>query len=368
MPGNKFNNDKLNILDNCNNIIPYENFSIFPNNKEQFSENINKNNFNNINENNKKSLKSNYLNTEPNYNNNTYSLNNDKSKNKILSSSSSYNNILSQKKFNTIDNEVEINNKKSNQLNDYEIIGDYKLYLNKKFPEANNTYYGINIKTKEEVAIKTELTSTEEPLLELQKNIYEHFKGGNGIPKLYWYGTHKHYNVLIRELLGDSLQDYLISCNNKFTLLTTLMLAEKMISLIKFIHSRNYIHRNIKPAQFLMGRGLKKNKVYITPFRGSKMYIDPTTDLHIPYIEGLEITGTPRFASINQLNGIESSRRDDIEGLGYTLVYFLKGSFPWDNIKFKTYKKRLEKIKEIKMNYLDNICKGSPEEFMTFIQ
>jgi len=98
------------------------------------------------------------------------------------------------------------------------------------------------------------------------------------------------------------------------------------------------------------------------------MYIDPTTDLHIPYIEGLEITGTPRFASINQLNGIESSRRDDIEGLGYTLVYFLKGSFPWDNIKFKTYKKRLEKIKEIKMNYLDNICKGCPEEFMTFIQ
>ena len=260
MPGNKFNNDKLNIIDNSSNIIPYEKLSIFPNNKKQFSENINKNNFNNINENNKKSLKSNYLNIEPNYENNTYSLNNDKNKNKILSSSSSYNNILSQKKFITIDNEVEINNKKSNQLNDYEIIGNYKLYLNKNFSEANNTYYGINIKTKEEVAIKTELTSTEEPLLELQKNIYEHFKGGNGIPKLYWYGTHKHYNVLIRELLGDYLQDYLISCNNKFTLLTTLMLAEKMISLIEFIHSRNYIHRNIKPAQFLMGRGLKKTK------------------------------------------------------------------------------------------------------------
>ena len=198
--------------------------------------------------------------------------------------------------------------------------------------------------------------------------MYDHFKGGIRIPKLYWYGTHKDYNVLIRELLGDSLQDYFNSCNKKFTLLTTLMLADEMLSCIEFIHSRNYIHGNIKPAQFLMGRGSTKNKVYIIPFRDSQRYIDPITGLHIPYKEGLRFHYTDTFASINQLSGIERSRRDDIESLGYTLVYFLKGSFPWHNINFITKKERIKKIIKIKMNSLDIICNGCPEEFMTFIQ
>jgi len=198
--------------------------------------------------------------------------------------------------------------------------------------------------------------------------MYEHFKGGIGIPKLYWYGTHKDCNVLIRELLDDSLEDYFKSCNYKFTLLTTLMLADEMLSRIEFIHSRNFIHGNIKPAQFLMGRGSTKNKVYIIPFRGSQRYIDPITGLHIPYKEGLRFHYTDTFASINQLSGIERSRRDDIESLGYTLVYFLKGSFPWHNINFITKKERIKKIIKIKMNSLDIICNGCPEEFMTFIQ
>ena len=90
--------------------------------------------------------------------------------------------------------------------------------------------------------------------------MYEDFKGGIGIPKLYWCGTQGDHNILIRELLDDCLDVYFKSCNNKFTLLTKLMLADQMLSLIEFVHSRNYIHLNIKPAHFLMGRGLMKTK------------------------------------------------------------------------------------------------------------
>ena len=290
-------------------------------------------------------------------------------------SSSSQKNIFSKNKFNTIDNDVDINNKKSsvnilsNQLIDYEIIGDYKLNLNETLPGARNTYYGINIKPKEEVAIKRELISTKNPTLAFEKKMYEDFKGGIGIPKLYWYGTQGNYNILVRELLDDSLEDYFQSCNNKFTLLTTLMLADQMLSRIEFVHSRNYIHGNIKPGHFLMGRGSMKNQVYIIPFRGSKRYRDPISGMHIPYKDRLGFSGTYTFASINQLKGNELSRRDDIEGLGYTLLYFLKGSLPWNNIKAKTDKERVEKIKEIKMNTsLDIICDGCPKEFITFIQ
>ena len=150
--------------------------------------------------------------------------------------------------------------------------------------------------------------STECPLLAREKNMYDHFKGGIGIPKLYWYGTHKDCNVLIRELLDDSLEDYFKSCNYKFTLLTTLMLADEMLSRIEFIHSRNFIHGNIKPAQFLMGRGSTKNQVYIIPFSGSQRYIDLTTGLHIPYKEGLALMAQqnlPQLINIKELLEVE---------------------------------------------------------------
>jgi casein kinase 1 len=199
--------------------------------------------------------------------------------------------------------------------------------------------------------------------------MYKQFQGGIGIPKLYWYGIQGDYNILIRQLLDDSLDVYFKSCNNKFSLLTTLMLADQMLSRIEFIHSRNYIHGNIKPAYFLMGRGLMKNRVYIIPYRGSKRYRVVISGLHIPYKEGLGLRSTINFASINKLKGNEVSRRDDIEGLGYTLLYFLKGSLPWNNIKAKTSEERVEKVKEIKMNTsLAIICNGCPEEFITFIR
>ena len=88
-------------------------------------------------------------------------------------------------------------------------------------------------------------------------------QGGVGIPKLYWCGGQGKYNILIIDLLGPSLEDYFNYCQRKFTLLTTLMVVEQMRSKIEFIHSRNFIHRNVKPENFLMGKGSKKHLVYI---------------------------------------------------------------------------------------------------------
>ena len=188
MSKNKINNNKFNTIDNSSNIIQNNQISNFSNHKKQFSfENnnlnknqiLNKNNIDNIKEsnNNKKFLKSNDLSFDTNFDNNN-SLNNNASKNKILFSSNNQQNFFSKNKYKTIDNDVDINNKKSNvnilsnQLIDDEIIADYKLNLNKKFPEARNTYYGINTKSKEEVAIKREFISTKNPTLAFEKYVY----------------------------------------------------------------------------------------------------------------------------------------------------------------------------------------------------
>ena len=102
-----------------------------------------------------------------------------------------------------------------------------------------------------------------------------------------------------------------------------------MVSRIEYMHQNNFLHRDLKPDNFLMGLGNKKSTVYIIDYGLSKRYRDPKTGAHIPYRDNKSLTGTARYASVNTHCGIEQARRDDLESIGYILLYFLKGVLPW---------------------------------------
>ena len=117
-----------------------------------------------------------------------------------------------------------------------------------------------------------------------------------------------------------------------------------------------------------MGRGPKKHQV-CNRFCLAKRYRDPRTELHIPYKEGKNLIGTARHASINIHLGIEQARRDDIEALGYILVYFMRWNLSWQGLKAITMKEKYEKIKEKKISTsLETLYQSFPDEFKTFIQ
>ncbi|KAF7489224.1 hypothetical protein SSS_10685 [Sarcoptes scabiei] len=229
-------------------------------------------------------------------------------------------------------------------------------------------YIGTHITTKEEVAIKLEDVSSKHPQLHIENKFYRVMAGGIGIPQLKWFGTEGDYNIIVMDLLGPSLEDLFNFCNRKFTLKTVLLLADQLISRIEFIHSRDHIHRDIKPDNFLMGLGDRGNLVYIIDFGLAKRFRDSKTRQHIRYRAGKNLTGTARYASLNTHLGIEQSRRDDLESLGYVLMYFNRGSLPWQGLKANTKRQKYERISEKKISTpLDDLCRGYPAEFIAYL-
>ncbi|PWU86791.1 putative casein kinase [Trypanosoma cruzi] len=232
-------------------------------------------------------------------------------------------------------------------------------------------FRGTDIQTGETVAIKLEQAKTRHPQLAFEARFYRILNAGGGvvgIPNILFYGVQGEFNVMVMDLLGPSLEDLFSFCDRKLSLKTTLMLAEQMIARIEFVHSKSVIHRDMKPDNFLMGTGKKGHHVYVVDFGLAKKYRDPRTHQHIPYKEGKSLTGTARYCSINTHLGIEQSRRDDLEGIGYILMYFLRGSLPWQGLKAHTKQEKYSRISERKQTTpVETLCKGFPAEFAAYL-
>ena len=118
-----------------------------------------------------------------------------------------------------------------------------------------------------------------------------------------------------------------------------------------------------------MGVGKRKNQVNAIDYGLAKKYIYPRTGLHIPPKEGKSLTGTARYASINTHIGLEQSRRDDLESIGYVLIYFLKGVLPWQGLKANGKKEKYELIMEKKISTpIEELCRGLPNEFVVYLK
>ena len=189
-------------------------------------------------------------------------------------------------------------------------------------------YKGENIRTRELVAIKVESIEKELKLLKNESVIYQYLNNIQGIPIVKWFGKDETNYYMVLNLLGESLES--IKNNLTFSLTNVLQIGIQVIILLKTIHDKGLVHRDIKPDNFLLGLNNQRKRIYIIDFGLCKSYM--TNDEHNPVKKTNNLIGSLTYASINTHNCIELSRRDDMESLGYMLIYFYLGKLPWQDL------------------------------------
>ncbi|KAI8876386.1 binary complex of casein kinase-1 with Cki7 [Backusella circina FSU 941] len=232
-------------------------------------------------------------------------------------------------------------------------------------------YKGMDLLSKQQIAIKFEPRKSDAPQLRDEYKTYKIMAGTVGVPKAYYFGQEGLHNVLVIDLLGPSLEDMFDMCGRKFSVKTVCMLAMNMLTRVQAIHEKDLIYRDIKPDNFLIGRpdSSAANQVFVVDFGMAKTYRDRHTKKHIPYREKKSLSGTARYMSINTHLGREQSRRDDLESLGHVFMYFLRGSLPWQGLKAASNKQKYEKIGEKKQTTgVRSLCEGYPSQFAKYMQ
>jgi len=189
-------------------------------------------------------------------------------------------------------------------------------------------YKGENIRTDEKVAVKVEPIKNEFKLLKNESVVYQYLAGLQGIPNVKWFGKDNTNYYMVLSLLGDSLQTLI---NNKkiFSLKLVLQIGLQIISVLQSIHEKGLVHRDIKPDNFLLGNNdNNKKQIYIIDFGFCKSVVNIT---NVKKTNGL--IGSLTYASLNAHNYTELSYRDDLESLGYMLIYFNQGFLEWQKIE-----------------------------------
>ena len=247
------------------------------------------------------------------------------------------------------------------------IFGKYKLTKIIGSGSFGYVYQGENIIDNKSVAVKVEKKDKGLNLLE-KESFYLYSLKGIGVPEVISFGYSGKYNVLVQTLLGESLGRIFYKNNNYFSIKDICMFSIQILHRIEYVHSKYIIHRDIKPENFLIGEP-DKYLIYIIDFGLSKKYKSSRTNKHVQFRLTKKFTGTARYASLNAIRGAEQSRRDDLEAIGYMLLFFFNnGKLPWQGVSCKAKAEKYVKIYSMKKNLdFDLFCKNMPKEIITYM-
>ncbi|KAK4358443.1 hypothetical protein RND71_020672 [Anisodus tanguticus] len=199
--------------------------------------------------------------------------------------------------------------------------------------------------------------------------VYNVLGGSHGIPRVHYKGRQGDYYIMVMDILGPSLWDFWN--NNSHTMSTEMVacIAIEAISILEKLHSKGYVHGDVKPENFLLGPPgtPDEKKLFLVDLGLATKWRDTSIGLHVEYDQRPDVfRGTVRYASVHAHLGRTGSRRDDLESLAYTLIFLLRGKLPWqgyqgDNKGFLVCKKKMATSPE-------TLCCLCPAPFRYFVE
>jgi len=230
-------------------------------------------------------------------------------------------------------------------------------------------YRGIDRQTKAEVAVKFESLDSSVPQLEHEASVLGQLRSTvetQGIAEYFHFGREAGLSCLVMEALGSGLEEQLKACGGHFSLRTVVLIADQALRLTEYLHSKCLVHRDIKPDNYMFGVRGRQHHLYLIDFGLSKRYFKQRH--HVQLRRTVTLTGTAPYASLNSHRCVELSRRDDLEAMGFMLVYLFRGCMPWSKVHARSTHEKHRRIKEAKeATRMSDLCKGLPEEFESYL-
>ena len=249
------------------------------------------------------------------------------------------------------------------------LFNKYKLIRKLGQGSFGSLYEAQSIYSNKLYAVKIEDMKQEQFILEEESAILSYLNIPQ-IPKIKSFGYSGSFIILVMELLGKSLDKIFNELpSKKMSIRCVCNIAYQLLYIFELMHNNNIIHRDIKPANIAIGREEKSKYIYLLDFGLSKKYRSSKTKKHFPFTQGKKLIGNARYSSINALNGNTQSRRDDLESLGYLLLYLLLGRLPWQGYISHSKEDKYYKIKQIKNQTTpEELCEGLPPQFEEYIK
>ena len=262
-----------------------------------------------------------------------------------------------------------------------ELIDNFALYKNILIGKGGSmkVFYGYSMDMDCEVAIKFAIKKNS---LLCESFVLEQLKDLKNVPKIYKLISEDKKYFLIQDLFGPSLKEILSYYKDNFDVWTICEIGVQIIQLLYELHSKNFIHNDIKPGNICWGRiyrgnFLDKDKLFLIDYSMARK-INSYNDNSITNIDifnqkiSLDLStknkkyeGTPKYMAIRKGKGKPGNKQTDLEELFYSLIYLFKGQFPWKELPEEDHIKYCIRLNKKKSSVkITELCDGLPEEFI----
>ncbi|KRZ18160.1 Tau-tubulin kinase 1 [Trichinella zimbabwensis] len=196
-------------------------------------------------------------------------------------------------------------------------------------------YAAINLIDGQKAAVKIEpLTEGRKYNLKREIRVMKAMIGSRHAAEIFEYGVNGKITFVAMQLLGPNLSTLKNNMPKQlFSLETTLLIGNQMIEALRDLHKRHYLHCDVKPSNFVIGRNGDSKIIYLVDYGLCCRYRNSSND-HYPKSKiGCYFRGTAYYASVNVLKGFGCSRRDDIWSMFFSLIDMYAGPLPWYKAK-----------------------------------